>query len=296
MRIVVIGGSGFIGSHLCKHLGLAGHQVTVVRLPYTVERLLHACTAVPIRKFNTTLDNDQAYAIVNLAGASLNRGRWSAHDREEILASRVTTAQAIVTAISQMPRPPKAYVQASAVGYYGTSPTATFTEDDAPGDDFLARVCIAWEAAAQSASAYTRVVGVRLGMVLGQDGGALASLLPLFRLGLGGTIGSGVQWISWIHVADVSTLIEFCLLDQRIAGPLNATAPHPVQMRDFTRAIARQLHRPHWFSVPAPVIRLALGQRAELVLTGQRVLPTKAESVGFSFQFPDLETALADML
>ncbi|GLG00495.1 epimerase [Alicyclobacillus hesperidum subsp. aegles] len=296
MRIVVIGGSGFIGSHLCKHLGLAGHQVAVVRRPYTVERLLAACTTNATQNLNTSSDEDQGYAIVNLAGASVNRGRWSAHDRKEILTSRVATTKAVVTAICQAPQPPHAYVQASAIGYYGTSFDATFTEDDAPGDDFLATVCTLWEQAAQPVYQRTRVVYIRLGMVLGKDGGALPSLLPLFRIGLGGTVGNGRQWVSWIHVADASALIEWSLRDDRITGPLNATAPHPVQMRDFTGAIARQLHRPHLLSAPAPILRLALGQRAQLVLTGQRVLPAKAAALHFQFAFPHLDAALADIL
>jgi len=190
---------------------------------------------------------------------------------------------------------PKVYVSASAVGYYGTSLGATFTEDSGPGSDFLAGVCVAWEQAANYASNLgMRVAIVRTGLVLGTDGGALARLIPLFRAGTGGRVGSGKQWYSWIHIDDAVAI--YLLAIERIDGPINATAPNPVQNETFVQDLARVLHRPSALPVPGFVVKAALGEGAVMVLEGQRVLPQRALNEGYTFKFPDLHAALTNLL
>lgn len=288
VRIYLLGGSGFIGRHLAQELERQGHVPDVVRRPYTPDALRD--------HFAKSIEGGEPYAICNLAGASLNRKRWSAAYRREIVRSRVDTVRAVSAALQSLPTAPTAYVQASAVGYYGPSLTETFTEASPPGNDFLARVCVEWEEAAEPLRALTRVAILRFGMVLGRDGGALPLMWPVFQLGLGGTLGHGNQWISWIHVDDAARLAAWVLADNRLHGVFNATTPHPVRMRDFTRTLAEVLHRPHLTHVPAPALRLALGRRATLVLDGQRVLPQRGLDLGFSFAFPTLEEALRDFL
>ena len=288
VRIYLLGGSGFIGRHLAQELERQGHVTDVVRRPYTPDALRD--------HFAKRIENGEPYAICNLAGASLNRKRWSAAYRREIVRSRVDTVRAVIAALQSLPAAPEAYVQASAIGYYGPSLTETFTEVSPPGNDFLARVCVEWEQAAEPLRTLTRVAILRFGMVLGRDGGALPLLWPIFQMGLGGTLGTGDQWISWIHVDDAARLAAWLIADARAEGAFNATAPHPVRMREFTRTLAEVLHRPHLTHVPSAALRLALGRRATLVLDGQRVLPQRGLDLGFSFAFPTLEEALRDFL
>ncbi|MCL6488846.1 MAG: TIGR01777 family oxidoreductase [Alicyclobacillus mali] len=288
MRIYLLGGSGFVGRHVTQELERQGHVADVVRRPYTPDALR--------AHFAKSIERGEPYAICNLAGASLNQKRWSAAYRREIVRSRVDTVRGVIAAIDDLPAKPAAYVQASAVGYYGPSLTETFTEASPPGSDFLSRVCVAWEQAAEPLRALTRVAFLRFGMVLGRDGGALPLMWPVFQMGLGGTLGRGNQWISWIHADDAARLAAWVLADDRLDGAFNATAPQPVQMRDFTRTLAEVLHRPHLTRVPGAALRLALGQRASLILEGQRVLPHRALDLGFSFAFPTLERAIRDFL
>nr|WP_242549505.1 TIGR01777 family oxidoreductase [Alicyclobacillus mali (ex Roth et al. 2021)] len=288
VRIYLLGGSGFVGRHVTQELERQGHVADVVRRPYTPDALrAHLARSI---------ERGEPYAICNLAGASLNQKRWSAAYRREIVRSRVDTVRGVIAAIDDLPAKPAAYLQASAVGYYGSSLTEAFTEASPPGSDFLARVCVAWEQAAEPLRALTRVAFLRFGMVLGRDGGALPLMWPVFQMGLGGTLGRGNQWISWIHADDAARLAAWVLADARLDGAFNATAPQPVQMRDFTRTLAEVLHRPHLTRVPGAALRLALGQRASLILEGQRVLPHRALDLGFSFAFPTLERAIRDFL
>lgn len=288
MRVYILGGSGFIGRHLAQELHRQGLIPDVIRRPYTAESLRDT--------FANSIRTGERYAICNFAGASLNQRRWSAAYRREIIRSRVDTVHTVIAALSQLSVAPQAYVQASAVGYYGTSLTETFTEDAPPGRDFLASVCVEWEEAAAPLRSFTRTGILRFGMVLGRDGGALPLLWPVFQLGLGGPLGSGSQWISWIHVDDAARMAAWLLQEPRAEGPFNATAPQPVPMREFTRTLAEALRRPHLTHVPGALLRMALGRRATLVLEGQRVLPKRALDLGFSFQFPTLSDAIRDFL
>lgn len=296
MNILVFGGSGFVGQHLARCLQENGDRVLIASrhdrpvpygsvVPYSLEGL---------PALFESLGND--YAIVNLAGESINAGRWTPARKERILASRVKLTQAIVKAIAVTPKKPGILLNASAVGYYGYSDTTVFTESSPAGTGFLSDVTKVWENAATLAEEYTRVVCLRLGVVLGRDGGALERMVLPYRLFGGGRVGSGKQWLSWIHVEDVARLILHCLQSASINGPVNATAPEPVTMDHFGKSVGRVLRRLHWLPVPGFALELLLGEMAEIVLQGQRVLPQKALAAGYTFQFDHIEAALQDLL
>lgn len=279
MRVCVSGASGFVGRHLSAALRARGDEVVPASLrdPQDAAAKAAGCDA-----------------FVNLSGETLGQ-RWNERIKREILESRTSAPQRFLDSLARAENKPKVYVSASAVGYYGTSDSATFTEDDPPGDDFLAHVCLEWERTAQHAAQLgMRVACVRAGLVLSADGGALARLLPVFKAGTGGRAGSGRQWYSWIHIQDAVGI--YLLAIDRIAGAINATAPAPVRNEEFSRALANALHRPSALPAPALMIKLALGEGATIVLDGQRVLPKRALDEGYSFAFPTLDAALADIL
>ena len=279
VRVTLLGGSGFLGRHVAGALWARGDEVVPVSL--------RDPTAAAAR----SADSD---AVVNLAGAPVAT-RWTADHKREIAHSRIDLPRAYLTALARIETRPRTYVSASAIGYYGTSRTATFTEASPPGDDFLGRVCAAWEATADGAAALgMRVAKVRTGLVLGPDGGALAPLLPLFRLGLGGVVASGAQWYSWIHVDDLVGIYLHAL--DGVDGVLDATAPNPVTNRDFTRALARALHRPAVLPVPAFDLGLLFGEGAIVATEGQRVLPERTLASGYVFGYPQLDGALAALV
>jgi uncharacterized protein (TIGR01777 family) len=236
-----------------------------------------------------------AGAVVNLAGEPIAQ-RWTEDAKKRIHDSRVEGTGRLVNELAKLSRRPAVLVSASAIGYYGSRGDQILTEASNPGADFLARVVVDWEEASQAAESLgIRVVRLRLGMVLG-EGGALAKLLPPFRLGVGGRLGSGHQWMAWIHLEDAVNLILFALSYSAIRGAVNATAPHPVTNREFTDRLATVLHRPAMFPVPAFALKLAMGEMAGVVLGSQRVLPTVAKSAGFRFQYPELQAALTNIL
>ncbi|MFZ0681477.1 MAG: TIGR01777 family oxidoreductase [Candidatus Cybelea sp.] len=276
MRVTVIGASGFIGRHLSAGLRGRGDEVVEASLR-NVEAAAQAC--------------EGSDAIVQLAGAPVIT-RWSAGAKDEIRRSRVDATRALVDALSQLGARPTVYVNASAVGYYGASETATFTESSPPGDDFLAQVCVEWEHEASRAAEFgMRVACIRTGIVLGRDGGALARLLPIFKAGLGGIIGNGRQWSSWIHIDDVVGI--YLLAIDRAENALNATAPEPVRNVDLTWALASALHRPAFLPAPAFALHLMFGEGASVLTTGQRVLPERTLSLGYEFAYPQIGPALA---
>ena len=236
-----------------------------------------------------------ADAVVNLAGESVAQ-RWNPEVKRRIRASRIDGTRHLVTALSTQSRRPRVLVNASAIGIYGSRGDEILTEDSDPGYDFLARVVIDWEKAAEMAENLgIRVVALRFGMVLG-NGGALAKMLPAFRLGVGGRIGSGKRWVSWIHLDDLTSLILFAMTNAGVRGPINATAPNPVTNADFTRQLAAVLHRPAVFPVPKMALKLIFGEMASVILGSQRVLPQVAESAGFRFEYPQLKPGLARLL
>ena len=278
MIITLLGGTGFIGRALAAALEGRGDTVRTVSL------------RDPAVAATTAAGSD---VVVNLAGASVSE-RWTDAQKRAIMSSRVDLPKAFMSALAGVTPRPVAYVSASAIGYYGTSRTETFTETSPPGDDFLARVCVAWEAQAEAARALgMRVACVRTGLVLGAGGGALAKLLPLFRMGLGGVMASGEQWYSWIHLADQIGI--YLLAIDGYDGALDATAPNPVTNRAFTQALASAVHRPALFPAPEFALKLVLGEGASVVTEGQRVLPAAPLAAGYTFRYPDLAPALADL-
>jgi uncharacterized protein (TIGR01777 family) len=235
-------------------------------------------------------------AILNLSGESVI-GLWTPGKQRMIRYSRVLVTRKIVTAIQATPEPPRVLVSGSAIGFYGNRRDAVTDEHGRQGMGFLPDVCEAWEREALRAEATgTRVVLLRTGIVLSREGGALAAMLPIFRLGLGGKLGNGRQWVSWIHIEDEAALTLATLENEAIRGPVNATAPNPVRNRDFTRALAHALGRPAFFTVPAPLLRLAAGGFASELLESRRIIPAAAAQAGFAFRYPMIGEALEDLL
>jgi len=287
MRVLVTGGTGFIGAALCHALTGAGHAVTVV----TRDPAHIAAAAIGWERVSAAVRETDA--LVNLAGEPLGSRRWSVRQKELIRQSRVLATRTLVDAIAGAEPRPRVLVNASAVGYYGPRDDEPLDESAGPGAGFLADVCRAWEQEALKAEDLgLRVVRLRLGVVLAADGGALARMLPPFRAFVGGPIGSGRQWMSWIHRDDVTGIVVDALANDGYHGPVNATAPQPVTNRDFAKLLGRTLARPVWLPTPAFALRLALGEMAELLLSGQRVLPGIAERLAYQWRYPELSGAL----
>jgi len=299
MRIVIAGGTGFIGRALVAKLVEQGWTVTVLtrQAPDAVQRRLRLPVAVVQWRPTDPPDPglvDGTDAVVNLAGATIAR-RWTAAARRLILESRVQATKALVEAIRRAAAPPRVLVNASAVGFYGPRGDEPVTEADGPGSDFLANVCLAWEAAARPAQeAGVRVVLLRMGLVLGR-GGALSRMSVPFLFFVGGPLGSGRQWVPWIHIDDVTGLIAFVLENGVLQGPVNAAAPNPVRNRDFAAALGRVLRRPAVVPAPALLLRWGLGEMSSMLLTGQRAIPAAAVQAGYTFRFPTLELALREI-
>ena len=296
MRLVVTGASGFIGMPLCAALLERGHALTLFtrgspRDANTgTKRWLH-WTPGTLRDWDAAIDGVDG--VINLAGEPIAEKKWSHTQRRRIEKSRIDATQSLVQACAKAKQKPQFLLNASAVGYYGPRGDEIITEETPPGDDFLGRLCQAWEAEAQKAAELgMRVVCLRTGIVLGPDGGALAKMAEPFKFFLGGPLGSGKQWMSWIQLEDLIRLI-LLLIDNPLAqGPFNATAPHPVQNNEFGKALGKAIRRPSWARVPAFLLRLTMGDMAEMLLTGQRVVPAAAEKLGFKFRYPDLPEAL----
>ncbi len=297
MRIVIAGGTGFLGQPLAAALGRSGHE------PVLLSRRGNG-GASAFRTVAWTPDGsagpwaaeiDGAAAVVNLAGESIAADRWTPTRKQRILDSRVRATASLVAAIGRAADPPPTFVSGSAVGYYGPLDDREATEESPPGRDFLADVCVKWEAEAmRAASDRTRVVRVRTGLVLARDGGALPKMLPPFWLGAGGPVGSGRQYWPWIHRSDWIDLVRFAIDTPTVVGPLNATAPQPVPNRVFAKALGRAIHRPALLPAPGFALKLMLGEMADaLLLSGQRAIPAKATRLGYRFRYASLDNALA---
>lgn len=297
MNVAVTGASGFVGARLVDELLKAGHTLHAIGrrrstgLPPAVQfsEWPSAQSEPPAASLAT------ADAIVHLAGEPVAQ-RWTPEVKERIRSSRVDGTRNMVNALARQARRPQVLVSASAIGYYGSRGDEILNEDASPGEDFLARVTVDWEAEATKAERLgIRVVRLRIGMVLG-EGGALAKMLPPFRLGLGGRLASGRHWISWIHIDDVIGLIKFALENPAVQGPVNTTAPHPATNAGFTKELAAALHRPAIFPVPPLALKIMFGEMADVLLGSQRVLPKAAQNAGFQFRHPELEAALVRLL
>lgn len=293
MRILLTGGTGFIGRALCTRLLAGGHRLTVwSRRPALARQRLPGVAVI-----EDLAEAGEIEAVVNLAGEPLVGRRWSARQKQAIRDSRLNTTAQLVRWMTPRLRRPHVLVSGSAIGYYGAHGDALLDESTPAGDDFAALLCRDWEyAAMQAEDLGLRVCRLRTGIVLGADGGALGKMLPPFRWGLGGPIGHGRQWMSWIHREDLIGLVQWLLELESAGGAYNGTAPEPVRNREFARTLGRVLHRPALLPAPSPLLRLAFGEGAQLMLTGQRVMPMHALVEGFRFRFPQLEDALRDVL
>jgi uncharacterized protein len=304
MKVAITGATGFIGSRLVRKLHDRGDEIVIfVRDSSKAKRLFPESVypRVAIMVYQATESGDWQSsidgtdAVVNLAGEPISE-RWTTEYKQAILDSREIGTRKMVEAIAKASVKPKVLINGSAIGYYGTSETETFTENSPAGSDFLAQVCQKWEAAAHKVTEFgTRLVILRTGIVLGK-GGALAKMIPPFKLFAGGPIGTGRQWFSWIHREDLVSLILFCLDNPEIAGAFNATAPNPVRMKEFCRILGEVMNRPSWLPVPDFALEMLLGEGAKVVLEGQEVIPALAIDRGFSYRYPDLEPALRDIV
>ncbi|MBD2300913.1 TIGR01777 family protein [Nostoc sp. FACHB-87] len=305
MKVAITGATGLVGSRLVERLQTEGHQVLVLtRNAGFAQKVFPAVNfpSVEIITYTPTTSGtwqdavSGCEAVVNLAGEPIGEGRWTAERKQEILNSRQLGTQKIVEAIAKANSKPRVLVNTSAIGFYGTSETATFDEASVSGNDFLAQVCQAWEAEATKVKdAGVRLVILRFGIVLGK-GGALAKMIPPFQMFAGGPIGSGRQWFSWIHIDDVVNLILQALSKSDMEGVYNATAPNPVRMNDLAQTVGTVLNRPSWLPVPAFAIEALLGDGAIVVLEGQQVLPKRTLESGFTYQYPNLQPALKQIL
>ncbi|MBV9574197.1 MAG: TIGR01777 family oxidoreductase [Acidobacteriales bacterium] len=293
MRILVSGASGLIGSALRRAFSARGYEITRLGRGKASGAQISWNPAQPLNPASVSGFD----AVVHLAGESI-AGRWTESKKREILESRVQGTRNLADAIAKSPVPPRVFIAASAIGFYGDRGEELLREDSRPGEGFLPQVCTAWEAAAEpAAAAGIRTVHTRFGIVLSRDGGALAKMLPPFRLGVGGRIGSGRQWMSWIAIEDLAAGILHLLENDSVTGPLNFVSPQPVRNEEFTRTLASVLHRPAIFPVPAFAVRLAFGQMGEeLLLSSQKVEPSKLLASGYVFDNPDLAGALRKIL
>jgi uncharacterized protein (TIGR01777 family) len=305
VKVLISGSTGLVGSAVIDALNRQGHDLTRLVRPATAPRKPKATPAgeVPQIPWNpqSGLLNSHAEgveAIIHLAGASIAGHRWTAAWKRELGDSRVSATRNLIASLRRLHRPPQIFIAASAIGFYGSRGDEELTESSPAGTDFLAQLTVDWEAeSARAADLGARVVILRFGVILAKQGGALPLMALPFRLGIGGRIGSGRQWISWVTLEDVVGIIRFALETNLLSGPANAVSPNPVQNVEFTRALGRVLHRPTIFPAPPFALRLALGEMADsLLLASQKVHPTKLQRLGFRFLHPDLEPALAAVL
>ncbi|MBP0015717.1 MAG: TIGR01777 family oxidoreductase [Roseofilum sp. SBFL] len=301
MKIAVTGATGFVGRALVQQLIAEKEQVLVLtRNPDKAKRIWPS--GVEIVGYSVTTGGEWqrqisgCNGVVNLAGAPIAEERWTAERKQILRDSRILGTEKIVEAIAAADPKPQVLVNTSAIGYYGTSETAEFDETSPAGDDFLAQLCVEWEQSAQAVShCGVRSVILRFGIVMG-DGGAIAKMIPPFKMFAGGPIGSGQQWFSWIHINDLVNLILFALRQPQMQGTFNATAPNPVRMNDLASIMGNILNRPSWLPVPSFVLDALLGDGAQVVLEGQKVLPKKTLDSGFKFQHPNPKEALKKVL
>ncbi len=294
VKIVIFGGTGFIGRHLASYLNKNGYEVIIVSR--TNQDRNGVVTWDELSENPKRLE--ASHAFINLAGETINQ-YWTQKAKDRIVRSRLETTKKIADMTRRLKEKPNVVINSSAIGIYGTSQTKTFTETNAGvanvTDDFLASVATEWERAADELAQYTRLIKLRLGVVFGKDGGAFPKMALPYKCFVGGRIGSGRQWLSWIHIDDLVRLIDFCIRNEQINGPVNATAPTPVTYDAFGRALANVMKRPHFFPVPSFLLKIVLGEMSQMLLRGQKVLPCVALTNGYSFQYDTIEKALQQL-
>ncbi len=307
MKILLLGCTGFIGSELVPNLLKSDHDLSIVsRKQISNQKFINSKNKITY----ITCDPSQAsswereellYAlknaegVINLVGEPIAEKRWSQQHCQEIRNSRLNTTKNLIKAISSEGSNIKVLLQGSAIGFYGTSPTETFDEQSPSGKDFLATLCEKWEEIASKKPQRTRLVIIRTGIVLEKNGGALGKMLPVFRMGLGGPIGNGMQWMSWIHRKDLCQMIENALTQKKWVGIFNGVSPSPVRMKIFSATLGKVLNRPNLLPIPSPILKLLLGDGAKVVLEGQKVMSKRLEKVAFHFKYSELSDALEDI-
>jgi uncharacterized protein (TIGR01777 family) len=297
MKVAITGGSGFVGQEITKQLTDNGHEVYILtRSPKASSDSVHMVKwLVDGAKPEDQLNGVDAW--INLAGASINEGRWTEEQKQKIYDSRMKATDEVLRIFATVSKKPTVLVNASAIGIYPPSEQATYTEESSSrGSDFLAKTVEDWEKKASEAEEFgTRVAYGRFGIVLGKDQGALPLMSLPYKMGVGGKVGSGNQWVSWVHVSDVAKAVLYAIDNDDFKGPFNVTSPDPKQMTEFGKILGEVLHRPHWLPVPSFALKLALGDKSQLVLEGQRVMPEKLLTHGFKFTYPDLQKALKNI-
>ncbi len=293
MKVLVTGATGLVGTHLVRKLVSERHSVIVLaRTPEKARTLFDTSVSVyPLEGWERV---DAVDAIINLAGEPIANGRWTAERKRRIFESRVEGTRRLVQSICDREgQMPKVFISTSAVGIYGNAGEEMLTEESGTGNDFLAEVCKSWEAQARRAEEYgVRTVILRLGMVLSKDGGALGKMLPFFQRGMGGPLGNGTQWVSWIHIDDLVSLILWALQESALSGVCNAVSPQPVRNADFVTTLSAVLGKHNFFRVPAFALRLALGEMSTVLLSSQRVVSKKLENTRFVFRYSDIKSAV----
>jgi uncharacterized protein (TIGR01777 family) len=298
MKWIVTGGTGLVGKKLVRAIDKDGDEIIVLSRSAAPHKG-HVRTIVwnPEKIGDWTKEIEGADVVVHLTGEPIADGRWTEERLAKIRSSRTVSTKLIADAILAAEDKPTVFVSASAVGFYGhENGDAKLDETSAPGNDIIADICVDWENAASPAEAVTRVVHPRIGVVLSPDGGMLKTILPAFRAFVGGPVGTGKQWVSFVHIDDAIRAILFAVEHEKVSGAFNVTAPNPVTMNALSENLARVIHRPNLFRVPTFAARLALGKMADVALTGQRVLPQKLLDFGFEFRFPEIEPALQELL
>ena len=301
MKVLVSGATGLIGQKLCRRLDREGHQVTILSRSLEKGKRLgfHTFAWQPEVSAPDSAALEGVDVVVHLAGEHIAAGRWTSEHKRRIRDSRVLSTRNMIAAMRAATVPPKAFICASAIGFYGDRGEEKLTEQAAPGTGFLAEVCQEWEAAAAAAREMgVRVAQARIGVVLAapNDGGALPQMLPAFKFGLGASLGNGTQWFPWIHVEDVVGIFHHAIFNEAISTPINTVAPNAVTNAEFTETLAETLHRPAFFAAPSFVLRLGLGEMADLLLSSVRVIPAVALTTGYEFKYPILEAALQHLL
>ena len=305
MRILITGGTGFIGSLVCQKLISKGHEVVLLvrgnkKLPPEMDLqgiLTYPYDFKPDSKIPLDL-MEKIDGVINMAGEPIFSGRWTEEKKQRIVDSRINITRQIVESFSLLKeKKPQSFVSASAVGYYGPRNDENIYEDEPAGTDFLSQLAVNWEQEAlEAVSSGVRTVVLRTGIVLDKGGGALAKMIPPYKFFVGGPLGSGKQYVSWIHREDMANIYIDALLDPKWNGPINATAPNPVTMKDLGKTIGKVLRRPSWFPVPSFLLKMMIGESSQVILTGQKVIPKKLQDLSYPFQYPDIYEAMVHIV